>query len=61
MDYVDYGQLAYEEYSRTASGKSLVTGQPLPDWKELSPDIQDAWRNAAGIVIIRYDENRPEK
>lgn len=56
-------QIAYEAYSENAGGKSLATGQPLPPWEKLSPEIQAAWEAAAtavvkavGYDIVRYAE-----
>ncbi len=56
-------QIAYEAYFEAAGGKSLATGQPLPQWDALSPEIRAAWEAAAVAVmksvgqdIIRYAE-----
>ena len=38
---------AYEAYRDKSGGKSLVTGEALPWFDDLKPDIQDAWRVAA--------------
>lgn len=46
-----YGKLAYEGYSAASGGRSLATGDELPPWPELQPDIQGAWDAAAGAVI----------
>ena len=47
----EIGQYAYEAYCAHTDKKSLVTGDDLPKWDNLSTNIQDAW-NAAGNAII---------
>jgi hypothetical protein len=56
-------QIAYEAYFEKAGGKSLATGQSLPNWDALSTPIKEAWEAAATAVvqavgrdIIRYAE-----
>jgi hypothetical protein len=44
------GQVAYEAYSDHADGMSLVSGEHLPGWDELSPVIAEAWEAAAAAV-----------
>ena len=44
------GQVAYEAYSERADGMSLVSGEQLPDWDDLSPVIAEAWEAAAAAV-----------
>ena len=44
------GQVAYEAYSERANGMSLVSGQQLPHWDDLSPVIAEAWEAAAAAV-----------
>jgi hypothetical protein len=46
-----YGRRAYKAYSWSAGGVSLVSGDPLPPWDELPPEIQRAWVAAASAVI----------
>lgn len=41
-----YGQIAYDAYRTHAGGKSLATGQNIPDWEDLAPVIQSAWEAA---------------
>lgn len=45
-----YGRCAYEAYSVSAGGKSLVTGDPLPAWDELPAPVRAAWIAAALAV-----------
>lgn len=45
-DYT-YAQAAYEGYCRATGGKSLISGDPLPDFWSLRVEIQDAWCEAA--------------
>jgi hypothetical protein len=44
MEPISLGQLAYEAYVQHSGGKSLVTGDLLPSWEELSPDVKAAWQ-----------------
>ena len=37
---------AYEAYCGYTGGKSLVTGDPLPDWIYLPSEIKNAWHTA---------------
>jgi len=50
------GQIAYEAYCEFTGWKSLVSGQPLPQWDKLKPEIQAAWRCAANAVITPKGE-----
>ena len=44
------GRCAYDAYCKSAGGRSLATGDPLPHWTRLPDDIQAAWENAAAAV-----------
>lgn len=44
------GQIGYEAYSEGTAGRSLVTGDELPDWDRLDRDIQQAWEVAAMAI-----------
>ncbi len=41
------GKAAYEAYRKDAGGKSLVSGQPIPEFDVLPEAIQHAWNEAA--------------
>lgn len=45
-------EAAYEAYRVQAGGRSMATGAPLPPWSEIAPQIQDAWRAAAGAAVV---------
>jgi hypothetical protein len=45
------GQIAYEGYCERADGVSLVSGEQLPGWDDLSPVIAEAWEAAAQAVV----------
>src|SRR5262245_58240094 len=47
----DFGSMAYEAYRCHTGGKSLATGQDIPAWNDLRPDIQEAWCVAAGAIL----------
>jgi len=49
------GRAAYEAYSYASDGKSLVSGDRLPGWDALPPDIQFAWDAAAAGVLMALD------
>ena len=55
------GQVGYEAYGESSSGKSLISGQPLPDWEDLKTTIQDAWEHSADAVINTYLEHQESK
>ena len=46
----NYAAIAYLSYRQYTGGVSLATGQALPEWHELRPDIQNAWHAAAAAV-----------
>lgn len=48
------GQVAYSGYFNWSGGKSLISGHPLPDWKEQSAEIKAAWAAAERAVKLRY-------
>jgi hypothetical protein len=41
------GQAAYEGYRAFSRGKSLISGQPIPEWDVLEDDLTAAWEAAA--------------
>ena len=41
------GRTAYEAYRNHTGGKSLATGDPIPQWDQLPITIQEAWEAAA--------------
>jgi len=45
-------QLAYEAYRAHTGGVSLATGQALPEWDALRPEIRDAWRASTEAVLF---------
>lgn len=46
-----YGQIAYEAYCQKTNWISLVSGQRLPEWKDLPMTIRLAWQESAQAVI----------
>jgi hypothetical protein len=53
MEDKPLGQTAYEAYRDAADGRSLASGEPLPAWAQLKPDIREAWQVAALAVVDR--------
>jgi hypothetical protein len=49
---MEAGQAAYEGYRVYSDGRSLVSGEPLPDWHQQDPEIRAAWRAAADAVVM---------
>jgi hypothetical protein len=47
---IELGRVAYEAYCEHTGGVSLVSGQKLPTWDILSPEIKAAWEAAANAV-----------
>jgi hypothetical protein len=47
---VEAAQAGFESYRMQAGGKSLATGEAIPEWAQLAPAIQVAWRAAAAGV-----------
>lgn len=45
-----YGQIAYEAYCNHTDWKSLATGQSLPQWEGLKPEIREAWEVSSGAL-----------
>lgn len=51
MNEKTLGQVAYEAYAQSANWKSLIHGDPLPQWQELAPPVRNGW-DAAAIAVI---------
>ena len=45
-------KVGYEAYCGTARWKSLVTGDPLPQWSELRGVIKNAWFSVASAILF---------
>lgn len=45
-------ELAYEAYRAHTGGISLASGQPIPEWSALRPEIQAAWDASTATVLI---------
>lgn len=46
--------VAYEAYCAKAGAKSMITGNILPDWKDLSESVKECWLCVARTVIIEF-------
>ena len=46
----DRGQKAYEAYRNHTGGRSLATGQMIPEWRELPETIREAWDAAVAAI-----------
>lgn len=46
------GHVAYDGYRNHTGGVSLISGQPIPEWNELKPEIKAAWEAAADAVLF---------
>lgn len=49
----DQAKMAYEAYCNHTDWKSLVSGQPLPQWQDVRPEIKVAWE--AVVRALRPD------
>lgn len=48
---IDLAQIAYEAFCNHTGWKSLISRAPLPQWNDLKPEIQNAWRAAANALV----------
>ncbi len=53
-------QLNYTAYREKAGGRSLVTGDPLPSFGALSPEVREAWEAGTLAVVNDYASRRTE-
>lgn len=44
------GKLAYDAYSASTGGRSLISGDKLPEFEALPAKIQSAWEASASAV-----------
>jgi hypothetical protein len=44
------GQVAYDAYCKSTHGRSLISGDRLPMFRDLKPEIQRAWEEAGKAV-----------
>lgn len=51
MKNYGYVEIAYDAYKAQTGGKSLITGDPLPEFEALRIEIRDAWWEAAEAVV----------
>lgn len=57
LDCSDIGRTAYAGYCASGSGKSLISGVPLPEWEAQSAAIKRAWQAAAEFVVALIADN----
>jgi hypothetical protein len=57
---MSFGRVAYEAYRKSSDGKSLVSGQALPEWDGLHERIKQAWEDAALSVLEAYEEDEED-
>lgn len=53
LDLIAQG--AYEGYARASGGKSIVTGDRLPEYFALRAEIKSCWRGAVAGVLEFFD------
>lgn len=56
MDNTELARIAYDAYRAHTGGVSLATGQPIPEWPQLRPEIQAAWQASAEAVKMAEPE-----
>lgn len=49
-----YGEVAYEAYCQVTGYRSLITGDNLPEFKDLHEPIKRAWASAAEAVMKEF-------
>lgn len=54
------GEILYNGYCEKTNWKSLATGQELPKWDGLRPDIQEAW-HASALHLERFVDETAER
>jgi hypothetical protein len=52
MTEVSPGRAAYEAYVLSSDGRSLISGEKLPAWDGLRPEVREAWRAAADGALM---------
>lgn len=45
-------KLLYDGYRIHTDGKSLATGQNIPEWDGLKPEIQEAWTASSKVATL---------
>jgi hypothetical protein len=53
-DEFAHGRRAYEGYRAYSDGKSLVSGQPIPEFDQLPEQIKRAWQASADYLLAGY-------
>ena len=51
MENRTIGEIGYEAYRQFTGGKSLVSGQDIPEFAKLSAAIKNAWEAAADHIV----------
>lgn len=51
---MELGMAAYDGYRTYSNGVSLISGDPIPEWDDQTPEIRAAWRAAADNVMMIY-------
>lgn len=54
------GEVLYNGYCEKTNWKSLASGQDLPAWKDLRPDIQEAW-HASAMAMEQFIDATAER
>lgn len=53
---VYYGRIAYVAYAKNSKFRSLVSGDSLPMWEDLPPEIRRGWITSAKAVLTAYNK-----
>lgn len=51
-----FAKIAYDTYSRSTGGVSLISGDRLPEFEALKDEIKRAWLAAATAVEVEYEK-----
>ena len=54
MNQYYWAKIAYDAYKQFSRGKSLISGDALSDFENLSDNIKDAWKAASEAVVDQF-------
>ncbi len=50
-----FAEIAYEAYRKFSNGKSLISGQDIPEFANLPEAIKNAWQAAGDAVVAEVN------
>lgn len=52
----DYAEIAYNAYKNQSNGRSIITGDLLPEFSELKSLVKLSWESAAKAILVAYSD-----